>query len=44
MSGFGMSSDRERSRTVGYRHHLLKPVEPNLLETLLNEAASEMRR
>jgi two-component system CheB/CheR fusion protein len=44
MSGFGMSSDRERSRTVGYRHHLLKPVEPNLLETLLNEAASEIRR
>ena len=43
MSGFGMSSDRERSRMAGYRHHLLKPVEPNQLETLLAEAAAEIR-
>ncbi len=43
MSGFGMSSDRERSRMAGYRHHLLKPVEPNQLETLLGEAAAEIR-
>lgn len=41
MSGFGMSSDRQRSLNVGYRHHLLKPVEPNLLERLLDEAADE---
>ena len=39
MSGFGMSSDRQRSLKVGYRHHLLKPVEPNQLEQLLDEAA-----
>ncbi len=44
MSGFGMSSDRERSRMAGYRHHLLKPIEPNLLETLLDEAAAEIAR
>ncbi|MEO6362481.1 MAG: response regulator [Caldimonas sp.] len=42
MSGFGMTSDRERSRAAGYRHHLLKPVEPNQLEHLLDEAAAEM--
>ena len=42
MSGFGMASDRERSIAAGYRHHLLKPVEPNQLEHLLDEAASEM--
>jgi CheY-like chemotaxis protein len=41
MSGFGMSSDRQRSLGVGYRHHLLKPVEPNQLERLLDEAADE---
>jgi CheY-like chemotaxis protein len=41
MSGFGMSADRERSRAAGYRHHLLKPVEPNELETLLDQAAAE---
>ena len=43
MSGFGMSSDRQRSLNVGYRHHLLKPVEPNQLERLLDEAADEIR-
>ena len=43
MSGFGMSSDRQRSLNVGYRHHLLKPVEPNQLERLLDEAVDEMR-
>ncbi len=43
MSGFGMSSDRQRSLNVGYRHHLLKPVEPNQLELLLDEAADETR-
>ena len=42
MSGFGMSSDRERSHAAGYRHHLLKPVEPNQLERLLDEAATEL--
>lgn len=42
MSGFGMSSDRERSLAAGYRHHLLKPVEPNQLENLLDEAATEI--
>ena len=44
MSGFGMSSDRQRSLGVGYRHHLLKPVEPNQLEGLLDEAADETAR
>ncbi len=43
MSGFGMSSDRQRSLSVGYRHHLLKPFEPNQLEQLLDEAADETR-
>ncbi len=44
MSGFGMSADRERSRMAGYRHHLLKPIEPNRLEALLGEAAREIER
>ena len=44
MSGFGMSSDRMRSLAVGYRHHLLKPVEPEQLEHLLDEAATELGR
>ena len=42
MSGFGMASDRQKSLAAGYRHHLLKPVEPNQLEQFLDEAASEI--
>jgi len=44
MSGFGQISDRQRSLAAGYRHHLLKPVEPNRLEALLDEAAREVVR
>jgi two-component system CheB/CheR fusion protein len=44
MSGFGQLSDRQRSLAAGYRHHLLKPIEPNRLETLLDEAAAELAR
>jgi CheY-like chemotaxis protein len=43
MSGFGMVSDRQRSLAAGFRHHLLKPVEPNQLERLLDEAAGETK-
>jgi two-component system CheB/CheR fusion protein len=42
MSGFGMASDRQKSLAAGYRHHLLKPVEPDQLERLLDEAAAEI--
>jgi two-component system CheB/CheR fusion protein len=42
MSGFGMTSDRQRSLAAGFRHHLLKPVEPNQLERLLEEAGAEI--
>ncbi|MGZ8259711.1 MAG: response regulator [Caldimonas sp.] len=41
MSGFGMASDRQKSLAAGFRHHLLKPVEPNQLENLLEEAVHE---
>lgn len=42
MSGFGMASDRQKSLAAGYRHHLLKPVEPDQLEKLLDAAAIEI--
>ncbi|MDQ6685746.1 MAG: response regulator [Pseudomonadota bacterium] len=41
MSGFGMASDRDTSRAAGFRHHLVKPVDPSDLERLLEEAAHE---
>lgn len=42
MSGFGMSSDRARSKAAGYRHHLVKPMGLEQLESILREAAEEL--
>jgi CheY-like chemotaxis protein len=41
MSGFGLHADQRKSHSVGYRHHLLKPFDPDKLETLLEEARRE---
>lgn len=41
MSGYGMAADHERSRAVGFRHHLVKPMDLEQLESLLAEAARE---
>ncbi len=42
MSGFGASSDREKSQAAGYKHHLTKPFLPDDLDALLEEAASQI--
>ena len=42
MSGFGMNADSARSRTAGFRAHLLKPFKTAELEKLLAEAAAEI--
>ena len=42
MSGFGMTSDRLRSKAVGYRHHLVKPMGLEQLESILKDAAAEL--
>ena len=41
MSGFGANADRQKSRAAGYRHHLLKPFNPEELDAILEDAASE---
>ena len=43
MSGFGMTSDRLRSKAVGYRHHLVKPMGLEQLEGILKDAAAELQ-
>ena len=44
MSGYGMEDDRERSMMAGFRHHLVKPMDIEKLEVLLEEAARERHR
>lgn len=41
MSGFGTSSDSMKSKEAGYRHHILKPFNPDELDALLEEATRE---
>jgi len=42
MSGFGMNADRAKSKAAGFRHHLLKPFQPDELDAVLDEAAAEL--
>lgn len=42
MSGFGTASECEKSLSVGYRHHLVKPFVPEELDVLLGEAAASL--
>jgi CheY-like chemotaxis protein len=38
LTGFGREQDRHRTRAAGFDHHLLKPVEPEVLRQLLEPA------
>lgn len=42
LSGYGLTRDRSTSREAGFRHHLLKPIDPEALECMLEEAAREV--
>ena len=44
MSGHGTTADRKRSAKAGFRHHLVKPVSPERLSILLEEAFVELRK
>jgi PAS domain S-box-containing protein len=35
LTGYGRDEDRERARDAGFDHHLVKPVDPHLLEGLV---------
>lgn len=39
ISGYGMNTDRARSRATGYSQHRVKPFNSGELEEMLNEAA-----
>ncbi len=38
LTGFGMEDDVRRSQEVGFNHHLVKPVDLNRLDTLIQQA------
>jgi CheY-like chemotaxis protein len=38
LSGYGQDTDRESSAAAGFDHHLVKPVEPELLVRVLSTA------
>jgi PAS domain S-box-containing protein len=39
LTGWGQEEDRQRTRQAGFDHHLVKPVEPHLLATLIERVA-----
>ena len=45
LSGWGTHEDKQRSRQAGFDHHVVKPIDPATLETLLASwTTSELRR
>jgi CheY-like chemotaxis protein len=40
MTGYGQTEDRQRSREAGINHHLTKPANPMLLESLVRSPES----
>jgi signal transduction histidine kinase/response regulator RpfG family c-di-GMP phosphodiesterase len=40
LTGFGMEEDLRRSHDVGFTHHLIKPVDLNRLDSLIQQADS----
>jgi CheY-like chemotaxis protein len=43
LSGHGMKADRAMSAEVGFRHHVVKPIFPEKLDALLEEATAELK-
>lgn len=38
VTGWGQEKDRQRAHEAGFDHHMVKPVDPNAIETLLRTA------
>jgi signal transduction histidine kinase/ActR/RegA family two-component response regulator len=43
LTGFGMEADILRSREVGFQHHLVKPIDLNKLDALIQESAAAVQ-
>ena len=44
LTGFGMDEDVRRTLDVGFQHHLVKPVDLNKLDSLIQNSAEPRRR
>jgi signal transduction histidine kinase/HAMP domain-containing protein len=42
LTGFGMEQDIRRSREVGFQHHLVKPIDLNKLDSLIQQSAAAL--
>ena len=42
LTGFGMEDDIRKSREVGFQHHLVKPIDLNKLDSLIQEGAATL--
>jgi CheY-like chemotaxis protein len=40
LTGFGMEDDVRKSREAGFQHHLVKPIDLNKLDLLIQESAT----
>ncbi len=40
LTGFGMEDDIRKSRDAGFKYHLVKPIDPNKLDLLIQEGAA----
>jgi two-component system CheB/CheR fusion protein len=41
VSGYGQPDDLERTRKAGFAHHLVKPVEPEMIHKLIKSIISD---
>ena len=44
LTGWGMATDRKQTVDAGFKHHLVKPVEPEKLRVVLASIAPATRR
>jgi HAMP domain-containing protein/signal transduction histidine kinase/CheY-like chemotaxis protein len=44
LTGFGMEDDIRKSHEAGFKHHLVKPIDLNKLDLLIQEGAAALQR
>jgi hypothetical protein len=44
LTGFGMEDDIRKSHDAGFKHHLVKPIDLNKLDSLIQEGAVALSR